>query len=80
VLRLIQVRLATPSLAKKTANLSNQFAESTNRSFQFQKRRQLLIRSHNEPLSVVAVLRQQSGSFVPENQRLRRSPSSNQLS
>jgi hypothetical protein len=26
-----------------------------NRHFQFQKRRQLLIRTHNEPLSVVAV-------------------------
>src|SRR6266550_9084640 len=37
------------------ANLSNQFAASANRPFQFQKRSQLFIRKHNETLTVVAM-------------------------
>jgi hypothetical protein len=41
--------------AKNLANLSNQFAASANRRFQFRKRRQLFIRMHNETLSVVAM-------------------------
>ena len=52
VLRLIQIRLATPSLAKiSTASQDN--SATTNRRLGFQKRRQLFIRSHNEPLSTV---------------------------
>jgi hypothetical protein len=35
--------------------VSRQFAASTNRRFKFHKCRQLLIRTHNETLSVVAV-------------------------
>jgi hypothetical protein len=41
--------------AKELANLSNPFAVSANRRFQFRKRRQQFIRTHNETLSVVAV-------------------------
>jgi len=46
--------LGDAEFGKKPANLSKQFAESTNRWFQFQKRRQLFIHVHNETLSVVA--------------------------
>src|SRR6266545_204882 len=40
---------------KNLANLSNQFAASANRRFQFHKRSQLFIGVHNETLSVVAM-------------------------
>jgi hypothetical protein len=36
-------------------NLSRQFVASSNRRLQFNKRRQLFIRSHNETLSVAAM-------------------------
>jgi hypothetical protein len=49
----------------------------TNRSFQFHKRSQLIIRVHNEALSVVAV-RLQSRPFGRWNQSLRY-PNSNRL-
>jgi hypothetical protein len=39
---------------KNLANLSNQFAASADRQFEFQKRRQLFIRSHNETLPIAA--------------------------
>ena len=55
VLRLIQDRLSDAEFGKNLANLSNQFAASANRRFEFQKRRQLFIRTHNETLSVVAM-------------------------
>jgi hypothetical protein len=55
VLRLIQIRLATPSAGKNLANLSNQFAASADRRFEFQKRGQQFIRSHNETPSVAAM-------------------------
>jgi hypothetical protein len=51
----------------------------TNRPFQFQKRSQLFIRTHNETLSVVAMCAPQSRSFARWNQWLRRSPNSSQL-
>jgi hypothetical protein len=37
------------------ASLSRLFAAGANRQFEFQKRSQLIIRVHDEPLSVVAV-------------------------
>jgi hypothetical protein len=40
---------------KNLAGLSNQFAASSNRRFEFYKRSPLFIRPHNEPLSVVAM-------------------------
>ena len=55
VLRLIQDRLSDAEFGKNLANLSNQFAASANRGFQFEKRSQLFIRTHNETLSVAAM-------------------------
>ena len=52
---LIQDRLSDAEFGKTPANLSNQFAASTNRRFEFQKSSQLIIRMHNETLSVVTV-------------------------
>jgi hypothetical protein len=40
---------------KNLASLSRLFAASTDRRFEFQKRGQLLIRTHNETLSIVAM-------------------------
>jgi hypothetical protein len=40
---------------KNLASLSSQFAARANSRFEFQKRSQLFIRSHNETFSVVAV-------------------------
>ena len=51
----LKIGLATPSLAKNLASLSNQFATSADRSFESQKRGQLFIRVHNETLSIVAM-------------------------
>jgi hypothetical protein len=53
-LRLIQIRLATPSLQKIPLACQNNSATS-NRRFEFQKRRHLFIRSHNETLTVAAI-------------------------
>jgi hypothetical protein len=54
VLRLIQIRLATPSFEKiSTASQGN--SATPNRRFEFHKRSQLFIRVHNETLSVVAM-------------------------
>jgi hypothetical protein len=53
--RLIQDRLSDAEFGKNAANLSNQFAASANRRFEFHKRRQFLIRTHNEMLSIVAM-------------------------
>ena len=47
--------LADTEFGKNAANLSNHFAASTKRRFQFQKSRQLFIRVHNETLSVAAM-------------------------
>jgi hypothetical protein len=52
---LIQTRLSDAEFGKNVANLSNQFAASANRRFQFQKGGQLFIRTHNETLSVAAM-------------------------
>jgi hypothetical protein len=48
--------------------------------FEFKKRRQLFIRSHNETLSVVAMRVNNPDWFAPWNQSLKRSPNSNRLS
>jgi hypothetical protein len=40
---------------KNLASLSRQFAASADRRFQFQKRSQLIICTHNETLSVAAM-------------------------
>jgi len=42
----------------------------TNRPFQFQKRSQLFIHTHNEPLSVAGDARLQSRLFAPRNPKL----------
>jgi hypothetical protein len=42
-------------LAKKFANVSRQSAAIADHRFQFQKRRQLFIRSHHEPFSIIAM-------------------------
>jgi hypothetical protein len=44
--------------------LSTQFAASANRRFQFHKRGQLFIRTHNEPLSI-AVMRVSNEDCAP---------------
>jgi hypothetical protein len=54
-LRLIQIRLATPSLAKTTATCQINSPQAPNRRFKFQKRRQLFIRTNNETFSVTAI-------------------------
>jgi hypothetical protein len=54
-LRLIQIRFSDAEFGKNAANLSNQFAASSNRRFQFHKRSQLLLRTHNETLPVVTM-------------------------
>jgi len=50
--------------------------EQLNRRFQFHKSRQLFISTHNETLSVIAVLHPQSRLFAPRNPKLTRSPNS----
>jgi hypothetical protein len=54
-LHLIQDRFGDAEFGKNLANLSNQFAASSNDRFQFYKSSQLFIRAHNKTLSVVAV-------------------------
>jgi hypothetical protein len=48
-------RLSDAEFSKNLANLSNQFAVSAHRRFEFNKRRQLFIGVHNETLSVAAM-------------------------
>jgi hypothetical protein len=55
VLRLIQIRLATPSFEKSSPARQAQSATSLNDRFEFHKRGQLFIRVHNETLSVAPV-------------------------
>ena len=50
----IQIRLATTSLEKISPARQGTIATSANRPFAFQKRSQLLIRTHNETLTVAA--------------------------
>jgi hypothetical protein len=52
VLRQIQIRLATLSLARISPARQAQFSATANRRFKFQKRRQLVVSMHNETLSV----------------------------
>jgi hypothetical protein len=54
-LRLIQIRVATPSLAKITRCCQAQSLQSAKRRSESQKRSQLFIGVHNETLSVAAV-------------------------
>jgi hypothetical protein len=55
ILRLIQIFLTKVEFRKKTRRVSSQFVASANRRFEFHKRGQLCLRSHNEPLSVAAM-------------------------
>ena len=55
LLQLIQERLSDAEFGKNLAGVSNQFAESANRGFQFHERRQLFSRAHNETFSVAAI-------------------------
>src|SRR5882672_4822014 len=57
------------------ASLSRLFAASTDRQFEFDKRSQLLIRTHNETLFRRRDARRQSRLFAPY-QRLRAQPKS----
>ena len=54
VLRPIQIRLTASSLVKSHQPVSK-LAANANRRFQFQKSRQLFIRTHNEAVTVAAV-------------------------
>jgi hypothetical protein len=47
--------LGSPRVWKKSRQLVKTNAVSANRRFQFQKRRQLFIRTHNETLSVTVM-------------------------
>jgi hypothetical protein len=55
VFRLIQDRLSDAEFCKNRANLSNQFAATANRRFEFKKSRQLFVGAHNKALSVVTM-------------------------
>ena len=55
VLRLIQIRLATPSLERIWPVCQDKIAASTNRRFKLDKRRQLFLRSHDETLSIATM-------------------------
>jgi len=55
VLRLIRIRLTTPSLPKIVRVCQDNSPQLRNRRFQFEKRGQLFIGTHNETLSVVAM-------------------------
>jgi hypothetical protein len=54
VLRLIQDRLSDAEFGKTQTNLSRQFAASANSGFEFHKRSQLFIRTHNVTFAIVA--------------------------
>jgi hypothetical protein len=45
----------TPSLKKTSPALSSKLAASTDRRFQFQKRRKFFVCTHNEALSIAAM-------------------------
>jgi hypothetical protein len=47
---------------RNLANRSNQFAATVNHRFEFQKRRQLFIRVHNETFSVAVSVSNPDGS------------------
>jgi len=55
VLRLIRIRLSDAESGKISLGCQAAKAATANRRFQFYKRRQLFIRSHNETLSVAAM-------------------------
>ena len=55
VLRLIQDRLSDAECGKNAAKLSNQFAASANRRFEFKKRSELFICTHDKALPVAAM-------------------------
>jgi hypothetical protein len=74
VLRLIQDRLSDAEFDKNAANLSNQFAASADYRFEFEKSRQLLIRTHNEALSVVVMRVRYPQLFAVRSLELRRGP------
>jgi hypothetical protein len=55
LLRLIQIGLATPTLAKISPTRQENPTASADYGFKFQKRSQLFLRVHNETLSVIAM-------------------------
>jgi hypothetical protein len=75
-LRLIQDQLSDADFGKNLANPSNQFTAPANHRFEFEKRRQLFIRAHNETLSVATMCVNNPDPFARENQSLTRSPRS----
>jgi hypothetical protein len=77
--RLIQDPFSDAEFGKIMVGLSRQFAASASRRFQFQKRSQDFIRTHNETLSIVAMCVQQSRLFALQNPRLKPSPNSIRL-
>src|SRR5437762_14173063 len=71
-LHLIQDRLSDAEFCENRANLSSQFAPMANGRFQFYKRCQRFIRTHNEALSV--------GSMSTAGARIADSTSKNSMS
>ena len=68
--------LANPALflsakASKIAYVCQGKSSIPNRHFKFEKRRQFLIRAHNEPLSVIAMRISNEDRPARENPRLR---------
>ena len=55
LLRLIQIGLATPTLAKISPTRQENPTASADYGFKFDKRRRLFIGTHNETLSVIAM-------------------------
>jgi hypothetical protein len=53
-----------PEFGKNPANLSRQFFVSANHGFEFEKRRQFFIGTHDETLSVVVVRVNNRGRFA----------------
>jgi hypothetical protein len=51
----MQIRLATPSLRKSRLLVKYNGSTSMNRRLEFQKRRSVFIRAHDEPVSVAAM-------------------------
>ncbi len=67
--------LSDTELDKNLGKLSSQFAATPNRRFEFKKRRQDVIRAHNETLSIVAVRVCNPDRSPFKIQRLGKSPS-----
>jgi len=80
VLRLIQIRLTTPKSEENYASLSSQFAATPNCRFEFEKRGQFFICSHNETLPIIAVCISNPDSSPLRMNGLKRNTSYNRVS